>query len=89
VQQQFAQSPSNCRVRAQKSPARCPGAPPIKLEWVLIIRNGVYQISDLNLDGVSMAITQRSEFAVMIQRSGGSIAGLLMQMRQIVAQQGA
>jgi len=59
------------------------------LEWVLIIRNGVYQISDLNLDGVSMAITQRSEFAVMIQRSGGSIAGLLMQMRQIVAQQGA
>jgi hypothetical protein len=36
-----------------------------------------------------MTITQRSEVAAMIQRSGGSTAGLLMQMRQIIAAQGA
>lgn len=65
-----------------------PGGVPIKLEWVLTSRNGVYQISDLNLDGVSMAATQRSEFAAMIQRSGGTVAGLLAQMRQIIAAQG-
>lgn len=65
-----------------------PGGVPIRLEWVLTSRNGVYQISDLNLDGVSMALTQRSEFAAMIQRAGGTIAGLLAQMRQIIAAQG-
>jgi phospholipid transport system substrate-binding protein len=54
-----------------------PQGPPIKLDWRLNTRNGVYQITDVSIDGVSMALTQRSEFAGLIQRNGGELAGLL------------
>jgi ABC-type transporter MlaC component len=32
------------------------------------------------VDGVSMALTERSEFAGLIQRNGGHLAGLLANM---------
>jgi len=57
-----------------------PQGPPIKVEWRLTTRNGVYKITDVNVDGVSMALTQRSEFAGLIQRNGGQLAGLLANM---------
>ena len=63
-----------------------PGAAPLRLEWVLTTRKGVYQISDVIVDGVSMITTQRSEFASIIARTGGTIAGLLVKMRQIIAE---
>jgi phospholipid transport system substrate-binding protein len=53
---------------------------PIKVDWRLNTRNGVYKITDVNVDGVSMALTQRSEFAGLIQRNGGQLAGLLANM---------
>ena len=64
------------------------GGPPMRLEWVLNSRTGAYRIGDINLDGVSMALTQRQEFAAMLARGGGTIASLLAQMRQIIAAQG-
>jgi phospholipid transport system substrate-binding protein len=39
------------------------GAPPIKVEWHLSTRDSLYRVSDVIIDGVSMAATQRSEFA--------------------------
>jgi phospholipid transport system substrate-binding protein len=57
-----------------------PQGPPIKVDWRLNTRNGVYKITDVNVDGVSMALTQRSEFAGLIQRNGGQLAGLLANM---------
>ena len=57
-----------------------PQGPPIKVDWRLNTRNGVYKITDLIVDGVSMALTQRSEFAGLIQRNGGQLAGLLANM---------
>src|SRR5204862_4271057 len=57
-----------------------PQGPPIKVDWRLTTRNGVYKITDVNVDGVSMALTQRSEFAGLIQRNGGKLAGLLANM---------
>jgi phospholipid transport system substrate-binding protein len=54
-----------------------PQGPPIKVEWRLTTRNGVYKITDVNVDGVSMALTQRATFAGLIQRNGGQLAGLL------------
>ena len=50
---------------------RPPGAPPIEIDWRLSVCDGVYKISDIVVEGVSMAATQRSEFAQMIQRNGG------------------
>jgi phospholipid transport system substrate-binding protein len=54
---------------------------PIEVEWRLSIRDGVYKVSDVVVGGVSMAVTQRSEFAAIIQRNGGQIEGLLATIR--------
>ena len=47
------------------------GAAPIPIDWRLNVCDGLYKISDIVVEGVSMAATQRSEFAQMIQRNGG------------------
>jgi len=58
------------------------GAAPIKVDWRLIGRNGIYKISDVSVDGISMAVTQRSEFASVIQHSGGQLQGLIAMLRE-------
>lgn len=60
-------------------------APPVKVEWRLTDRNGTYKISDVAVEGISMAVTQRSEFASVIQRNGGQVAGLIAQLREKTA----
>jgi phospholipid transport system substrate-binding protein len=63
-----------------------PGAPsPLKVDWRLVDDDGTYKISDVIVDGVSMLVTQRSEFASVIQRHGGQLQGLLDLMRQKTA----
>ena len=57
-----------------------PLGPPIRVDWRLNARIGVYRITDVMVDGVSMALTERSEFAGLIQRNGGHLAGLLANM---------
>ena len=59
-----------------------PASPPVKVEWHLTDRNGAYKINDVSVDGISMAVTQRSEFAAVIQRSGGQVQGLIAQLRE-------
>jgi len=58
------------------------GAAPVKVEWRLIERNGVYKISDVSVDGISMAVTQRAEFASVIQHNGGQVQGLITMLRE-------
>ena len=58
------------------------GAPPIKIDWQLTAGDGLYKISDVIIDGVSMGASERSEFASIIQRSGGQVPGLLATMRE-------
>ncbi|MGA8552115.1 MAG: ABC transporter substrate-binding protein [Stellaceae bacterium] len=58
------------------------GAPPAKIDWLLTQENGAYKISDVIVEGVSMAVTQRSEFASVIQRDGGQVQGLITALRQ-------
>lgn len=58
------------------------GAPPAKVEWLLTQHDGAYKISDVRVEGVSMAVTQRSEFASVIQRHGGQVQGLIAALRQ-------
>ncbi len=63
-----------------------PGAPqPLKVDWRLVNDDGAYKISDVIVEGVSMLVTQRSEFASVIQRHGGQVQGLINLMRQKTA----
>lgn len=61
---------------------RANGQPPARVEWLLTPQNGAYKISDVIVEGVSMAVTQRSEFASVIQRNGGQVEGLITALRQ-------
>ena len=58
------------------------GAPPVKVEWHLTDQHGTYKIRDVAVDGISMAVTQRSEFASVIQRNGGQVQGLIAMLRE-------
>jgi len=63
-----------------------PGAPqPLKVDWRLVNGDGAYKINDVIVDGVSMLVTQRSEFASVIQRHGGQVQGLIDLMREKTA----
>ena len=55
---------------------------PVQVDWYLIDGGGRYLITDVYVGGVSMKVTQRDEFAAVIQRSGGRVAGLLAELRQ-------
>lgn len=57
---------------------------PIGVDWYLIQTPSGYRITDVYVSGVSMAVTERDEFAAVIQRQGG-VAGLLAQLRQKLA----
>jgi phospholipid transport system substrate-binding protein len=52
------------------------GAPPLKLDWRVGHKDGAYKILDIDVEGVSMALTERDEIAAVIQRSGGTVASL-------------
>jgi phospholipid transport system substrate-binding protein len=53
----------------------------IRVDWFLVDKGG-WKITDATVAGVSMAITQRDEFASVIQQGGGQVAYLLDRLRQ-------
>jgi len=55
----------------------------IKVEWHLV-NSGGWKITDAFVAGVSMAITQRDEFASVIQQGGGQVSYLIDRLRQKV-----
>ena len=54
------------------------GAPPITLLWRVVHSDVGFLIYDITVEGVSMAITQRSEFASVIRNGGGKISALIV-----------
>ena len=58
------------------------GEAPIKVDWRLITDKGAFKINDVVIEGISMLVTQRSEFASVLQRHGGQVGGLLTMMRE-------
>lgn len=63
------------------------GGPPVAVDWRVRKRDGGYKIIDVAVEGVSMGVTQRQEFASVIQSNGGTIDGLIQALRQKTAQQ--
>jgi phospholipid transport system substrate-binding protein len=48
--------------------------------------DGGLRIADVSVESISLALTQRDEFAAVIQRNGGTLAGLMRVMRQRIAE---
>ncbi len=56
--------------------------PKVKIDWRVRDRSGKFQVVDVIVEGVSMAMTQRSDFSSVIQRGGGDIEALLAHLRK-------
>lgn len=54
----------------------------VKVDWRVRDRNGSLKIIDVIVEGVSMTLTQRSEFASVIQRGGGNVDALIAHLKQ-------
>lgn len=56
-----------------KTLVRRPGAgePPIEVEWRVMDRNGPAQVFDIAVEGVSLVVTQRNEFASLLESYNG------------------
>ena len=61
----------------------------LKVQWRLRRYDGGWRIIDVVVEGVSMAVTYRSEFSAVISSHGGQIAGLLEVLRTKTADQQA
>ena len=56
-----------------------PGGPPIKADWRVRPNGSEYRIIDIMVEGVSMGVTQRSEFNAVVRQRG--MPGLLQALR--------
>jgi len=59
--------------------------PPVKVQWRLR-GNSDYKVVDVIVEGISMLITHRDEFAAVIQQNGGKVEGLLADLRKKTAE---
>jgi phospholipid transport system substrate-binding protein len=59
--------------------------PPAKVDWRVRKDNNDFKIVDVDVEGVSMVLTQREEFSSVIQKSGGTVAGLNKELQQKLA----
>jgi phospholipid transport system substrate-binding protein len=58
---------------------------PLRVDWRLSARDGQYKISDVVIDGLSMAVNGRSQFEGVVERNGGRAQAILAVMRQQIA----
>ena len=58
------------------------GAAPTKIDWRVRDNAGKPMIVDVVVEGVSQSVTQRQEYASIIQRNNGNIDALINMMRQ-------
>jgi phospholipid transport system substrate-binding protein len=61
------------------------GSPPAQVNWHVRKEDAGFKILDVDVEGVSMALTERDEFSSVIQRSGGSVASLNQALQQRLA----
>lgn len=60
------------------------GTKPLKVAWRVRSKGGAYAIVDVMVEGISMIMTQKSEFSSFIKQNGGELGALLMELRKRV-----
>lgn len=58
------------------------GAPPLTIDWRVRKRKAGLRIIDVVVEGISMGVTQRSDFSAVIQRGGDKVDALLDMLRK-------
>ncbi len=62
------------------------GAPPYNIQWQIAKEGDSFKITNVVVENVSMALSQRQEFASVIEQNGGSVAALINILREKVQQ---
>ena len=62
------------------------GGNTLRLDWRVRKPKGKYAVVDVLVEGVSMAVTQRSEFASVMQKNNGELLALVSTLREKTAQ---
>ena len=64
------------------------GAAPIRVDWQLNPTNHGYKVTDLIVNGISMASAQHSDLVSFMQRNNGHVPALLVALREKNASNG-
>ncbi len=59
--------------------------PPIRVEWKVVDKGGQPKVTDVIIEGVSMAFTQRQQFESVIQNNGGKVEALFPALRKQIS----
>lgn len=62
-----------------------PGKPSVKINWRVHSKDTQHKIVDVMVEGISMSVTQRDEFAAVIRQTGGKVDGLIKALRRKTA----
>lgn len=62
-----------------------PNGPPIRVEWKTHEKAGKPLVTDVVVEGVSMAFTQRQQFESVIQNNGGKVEALFAAMKKQIS----
>lgn len=65
------------------------GGSPVHIDWHVISRDGRFLVTDVDVNGVSQRLAERSQFIGIIQRNGGRPEALLAALQQQLAGQAA
>ncbi len=58
------------------------GSEPTTIDWRVRLKDGKMGVIDVVVEGVSLSVTQKQEYAAVIQNNGGKIDGLLKLMHE-------
>ena len=64
------------------------GATPVGVDWQLNPTNDGYKVTDIIINGISMASAQHSDLVSVIQRNSGQLSALLIALREKNASNG-
>lgn len=78
VRSQRPDGPSDTIVTSSIVPSE---GPEVRVDWRVRYKGGQYRIVDVIVEGVSMAMTQRSDFSAVIQKGGGNVDVLIDHLR--------
>lgn len=74
--------PINQRDKMVMTEVRVKGGNPVRINWRVRGSEPNYRIVDVAVEGVSMSVTQRDEFAAVIRSSGGKVSGLIRALKK-------
>jgi phospholipid transport system substrate-binding protein len=78
--------PSLYAVHTRVAQPNAPKGEKVRVTWRVRPSDGDYQIVDVKAEGVSMAITLRSEYNSAIKRAGGNVSRLIDQLEDNLAE---